>query len=90
MMRYAGRPAMAESRIVSYDSQSDKVSWYYEDHQTDQRMDINESGLDLLQKMIIHIPDKNFKMIRYYGFYNNKCQDILDEVHRLLGNERKI
>ena len=28
-------------------------------------------------------------MIRYYGFYNSKCQDLLDEIHRLLGNEKK-
>ena len=28
-------------------------------------------------------------MVRYYGFYNNKCQDLLDEMHRLLGNEKK-
>lgn len=89
MMRYAGRPAMAESRIIHHDKANDIVSWYYEDHRTSERIDVSESGLSLLQKMIIHIPDKNFKMVRYYGFYNNKCQDILDEVHRLLGNERK-
>lgn len=89
MMRYAGRPAMAESRIVSYDSDNDDVSWFYEDHKTNQRVDISETGLDLLKKMIIHIPEKDFKMVRYYGFYNNKCQDILDEIHKLLGSQKK-
>ena len=39
--------------------------------------------------MIIHIPDKNFRMIRYYGFYHPKCQNLLDDIHRLLGNEKK-
>ncbi|MBP5279661.1 MAG: transposase, partial [Erysipelotrichaceae bacterium] len=90
MMRYAGRPAMAESRITYYNKDSDDVSWYYEDHKTQDRIEVKEFGLDLLRKMIIHIPDKGFKMIRYYGFYNNKCQDLLDEIHKLLGNERKI
>ncbi len=90
MMRYAGRPAMAESRITYYNKDSDDVSWYYEDHKTQDRIEVKELGLDLLRKMIIHIPDKGFKMIRYYGFYNNKCQDLLDEIHKLLGNERKI
>ena len=38
--------------------------------------------------MIIHIPDKDFRMIRYYGFYNNKCHDTLDEINKLLGKEK--
>lgn len=90
MMRYAGRPAMAESRISEYNKDSDGFSWYYEDHKTEERIEVRETDLDLLKKMIIHIPDKGFKMIRYYGFYNNKTQDLLDEIHRLLGNEKKI
>ena len=28
-------------------------------------------------------------MIRYYGFYNNKCQDLLNHIHELLGKARK-
>ena len=89
MMRYAGRPAMAQSRITYYNKDSDDITWYYEDHKTDQRIEVKETGFRLLEKMIIHIPDKSFRMIRYYGFYNNKCQDLLDEIHRLLGNEKK-
>ena len=34
--------------------------------------------------MIIHIPDKDFRMVRYYGFYNNKCYDALYEINKLL------
>ena len=90
MMRYAGRPVMAESRILSYDKRNDEIAWYYEDHKTEERIDVKETGLCLLEKMIIHIPDKGFRMIRYYGFYHPKCQDLLDEVHRLLGNEKKM
>ena len=90
MMRYAGRPAMAESRITYYNKDSDDVTWYYEDHKTNERIQVKEYGLDLLKKMIIHIPDKHFRMVRYYGFYHPKCQKLLDEVHKLLGNEKKI
>ena len=90
MMRYAGRPAMAESRITYYNKDSDDVTWYYEDHKTNERIQVKEFGLDLLKKMIIHIPDKHFRMVRYYGFYHPKCQKLLDEVHKLLGNEKKI
>ena len=89
MMRYASRPAMAESRILYYNKDSDDITWYYEDHKTQERIEVKEFGLDLLQKMIIHIPDKHFRMVRYYGFYHPKCQELLDEIHKLLGNEKK-
>ena len=88
MMRYAGRPAMAESRITCYNKDSDDITWYYEDHKTQEKIEVKQTGLDLLRKTIIHIPDKGFRMVRYYGFYHPKCQDLLDEVHSLLGNEK--
>lgn len=88
MMRYAARPAMAESRLVSYDKNSNTVSWYYEDHKTEERIDVTEPGEKLVEKLIMHIPDKNFRMNRYYGFYNNKCQELLNHIHELLGNAR--
>lgn len=90
MMRYAARPAMAESRINRYDKESDTVEWFYDDHRTEERIIVKESGLDLLEKIIIHIPDTGFRMIRYYGFYNNKKQDLLNKLHEQLGRVRKI
>lgn len=89
MMRYAARPAMAESRITSYDKKTDDVVWFYDDHKTEERIVVKEKGINLLKKMIIHIPDKNFRLVRYYGFYNNKCQDMLEKIHVLLGKESK-
>lgn len=68
MMRYASRPPMAESRIISYDEDTDDVCWFYDDHATNERITVKEKGIDLLKKMIIHIPDENFRMVRYYGF----------------------
>ena len=73
MIRYASRPATAQSRITCCNKESDDVSWYYEDHKTEEKISVDEKGPDLLKKMIIHIPDKGFRMIRYYGFYNSKC-----------------
>lgn len=89
MMRYAGRPAMAESRIIYYNKDTDEVSWYYDDHKTKKRMTVVETGRELLEKMFIHIPDKNFVMVRYYGFYSNKEKDLLYQIHAELGNNIK-
>lgn len=90
MMRYAGRPVMAESRLISYDNNTDDVSYWYEDHTTNEKVTVNETGRKLLGKMIIHIPNKDFRMTRYYGFYNNKCNDVLDVVNELLGKQNRI
>lgn len=89
MMHYAGRPVMAESRIISYDKKNDDIKWFYEDHKTEKRIEVLEKGKSLLEKLIIHILDENFRMVRYYGFYNNKCQKLLDKVHELLGKKGK-
>ena len=89
MMRYAGRPAMAESRIMSYDKQTDEITWYYNDHKTEERVEVTETGLDLLKKMIIHIPDEQFRTVRYYGYYNNKKSRQLERIYELLNDIRK-
>ncbi len=89
MMRYAARPAMAESRILSYDKKSDIVEWYYDDHKTGERIVVKELAVELLKKMIIHIPDENFKTVRYYGFYNPKQSDILDLLHEQLDDDKQ-
>lgn len=48
---------MIENRIISYDNESNKVSWWYDDHKTNQRITVSESERDLLGKMFIHIPE---------------------------------
>jgi hypothetical protein len=71
ILRYAGRPALAQSRITDYDGEN--VTFTYTPHGSDELIDelINEtvSVFDFIKKLIIHIPDRNFKTIRYFGFY---------------------
>lgn len=35
-------------------------------------MEVTLSGLEFIKKVIIHIADRQFKMIRYYGIYANR------------------
>lgn len=88
MIRYASRPATAESRLISYDKKTNTVKWWYVDHRTEERVEVTESGRSLMKKLIIHIPDEHFRMVRYYGFYHPKNTKILDHIHDLLGEER--
>ena len=89
IMRYASRPAMAESRIVSFDRSSGTVHWFYDRHEDNVRVDVEESGRDFIKRLLVHIPDDNFPMIRYYGFYNNKKRASLDKIYELLAQARK-
>lgn len=90
MMRYASRPAMAQSRVTEYNKETDEIEWFYDDHKTNERIIVKETGLELLKKIIIHIPDRHFRTVRYYGFYHPKEKNILDTVHEQLGQKHKI
>ena len=85
MMRYSCRPAMAESRISSYDSASKTVKWWYDDHATGDRVHVEEPAAELLKKMIMHIPGRGFRTVRYYGFYSQKGSATLGLVSEALG-----
>lgn len=70
--RYTGRPAIAESRIIKYDGKN--VTFWYQRHEDNKRVEVELDAFEFIKKVIIHIPEKHFKMIRYYGIYarNNK------------------
>jgi hypothetical protein len=80
--RYAGHPAMSESRIINIDYDKHTITYYYdphEDHGLDEdekqgRQYVTESVFKFIKKLIIHIPDKGFHTVRYYGFYANKSK----------------
>lgn len=65
--RYLGRPVIASSRIDNYDGTS--VTFHYNKHEDNSLVVETISALDFIKRLIVHIPDKHFKMIRYYGLY---------------------
>lgn len=87
-MRYVGRPAMAESRIIKYTKEEDTVEWFYHDHEDGKKYIVKENTKSFIEKLLIHIPDENFRTVRYYGFYSNKTNE-LDHIHELLGDKKK-
>lgn len=89
-LRYTGRTPMAVSRIDNYDSKNQTVDWWYIDHQSKKRVDVHDSSLRFLAKLLMHCPDENFKSVRYYGFYANACKHILNRIHELTNNQAKI
>ena len=67
VVRYTGRPAMAQSRILEYDGTY--VKYYYERHEDGQRVEETIHAYEFIKRLIKHIPERNFKVVRYYGLY---------------------
>jgi hypothetical protein len=67
IIRYVGRPVMAQSRILAYDG--DTVTFWYERHEDHKRVEETIPAFEFIKRLIIHIPNKYFNMVRYYGYY---------------------
>lgn len=65
--RYLGRPVIATSRIDNYDGE--KVTFHYNRHEDNKLVTETIPVLEFIARLIQHIPEKHFKMIRYYGLY---------------------
>jgi hypothetical protein len=70
IIRYTGRPAMAQSRILDYDGEF--VTFFYNRHEDNEKVIEKIHVFDFFKRLIVHIPDEQFKMIRYYGLYAKK------------------
>ena len=87
--RYTSRPAMAESRIIKYEDDKKMIRWWYNRHEDDQYVEVYQKVEDFLNDLILHCPEENFKMVRYYGFYSNKNKELLEKVYQLYGIKKK-
>ncbi|MCI8647864.1 MAG: transposase [Firmicutes bacterium] len=88
VIRYIGRPAMAQSRITAYDGTN--VTYWYQRHEDNQKVTVIESAFEFIQKLIIHIPEQNFHMLRYYGLYANGHQTYPELSRKLSEPVRRI
>ena len=65
--RYLGRPVIATSRIDKYNGEN--VTFHYTRHEDNKTIEECIPALDFIKRLIVHIPEKHFKMLRYYGIY---------------------
>lgn len=83
--RYLGRPVIATSRIDKYDG--DTVTFHYNRHEDDKLITETIPALEFIQRLIRHIPEKHFKIIRYYGLYaRHRKED--DKLRRTIRKEK--
>lgn len=81
--KYLKRPPIGETRIKLYDGKT--VLYEYLDHYTGDTETMSLSVLEFISRLIRHIPDSHFRMIRYYGFLSNRLRgNLLPKVYKLL------
>jgi hypothetical protein len=81
--RYLKRPPMAETRITKYDGKN--VTYRFLDHHDKSLSYMTLPVKEFIKRLIIHIPDTNFRLIRYYNWLSNKTRSkLLPIVYELL------
>lgn len=91
IVRYIGRPAMAQSRITDYDGK--QVTFWYQRHEDNKKVVETISAHDFIKRLIIHIPEKGFNMLRYYGLYAqpySKNSHLIRKINPQKKSARKI
>jgi hypothetical protein len=81
--RYIKRPPIAQSRLKHYDGKN--IVFNFLNHKTKQHEDFSCSAVQFIERFIQHIPEKGFRLIRYYGILANRVRGkLLDLVYDLL------
>ena len=80
--RYTKRPAIAESRIKEYDGTS--VTFEYQDKKEKIHRIVSLPVEDFIGRLIRHIPEKHFRMIRYSGIFSNRTRGRDMPIARIL------
>lgn len=83
--RYLKKPPIAASRLAHYNGGA-SLSFRYLDHKTGETATETLTQRELVARLKQHIPEKFFKMVRYFGFLTNRvCGEKLPQVYRALG-----
>ncbi len=64
--RYIKRPPIAMSQLLHYDGQD--IVFRYRNHRTKRNETERVRAETFIGRLVIHIPDKHFRLIRYFGF----------------------
>lgn len=81
--RYLKRPPIAQSRLRHYGG--GKITFNYLNHRNKKHQNFTCSNKEFIERFIQHIPEKHFRMVRYYGILANRNRGkLLPIVYDLL------
>ena len=88
LLRYSKRPVIAESRIISCDDEY--VVFEYFDKALEEQKTAKMPTQTFIKRLVRHIPDCNFRMIRHAGIFANRVSTELTALARnFLGVAKK-
>jgi hypothetical protein len=77
------------SKLKHYDGHS--VMFNYLDHNTKTYRQFHCEGEEFIERLTQHIPEKHFRLIRYYGFLAHRVRStLLPKVYELLDHSKGI
>lgn len=94
--RYIRHPAIANSRIISYENRI--VKFYYDDHKK-KRHYVKMRVEQFIASIIQHVPEKNMRLIRYYGAHSRNQirimkkhfnQSVIDDYFDFKSGEKMV
>ena len=87
--RYLKRPAISMQRLKSQ-KENGKIQFRYFDHKTKRYLRFVCSEEEFFKRLLQHIPDKGFRLIRYYGFLANRVRsEYLPTVYNQLNQPER-
>jgi len=85
--RYIKRPPIAESKLKHYGKNN--ISIRYKDHRTGTYKSLKLNSYEFIERFVQHIPEKGFRLIRYYGFLANRNRkELLPKVYKLINQDK--
>ena len=87
--RYTRRAVLAEYRITHYDGKT--VRFAFKDYAEGGKTSFKTLPvLAFIGRLMRHVPDKHFKMVRYSGLFTTRWRaDYLEKARRALGQEQE-
>ncbi|PAU99849.1 hypothetical protein CBG25_19715 [Arsenophonus sp. ENCA] len=83
--RYLKKPPVSGARLEHYEGGS-RITLRFFDHNTGHYKNLDLSQKELILRLIKQIPEKHFRMIRYFGFLANRVVGtLLDVVRKAVG-----
>jgi hypothetical protein len=78
--RYAKRPCLSETNIVGYSKERGTVTFRYRDkmEKIDKTMTVPTD--EFIGRLVRHVPEKGFQVIRYYGIYAKCVKNRLSRI----------
>jgi len=86
LAKYLASPPISVRRIVKYDGEG--VSYWYNDHMSKRRKDVDVDVYTFIGRMVQHILPKGFQRIRYFGLqstttFKKWCRVIKEGLKRI-------